>query len=148
MRTPLRVMLVLAASVFAIHQQATPQATPRKTPMSGLSGVVVDTTESPVQYAVVTIGDDNVGTTADEDGKFRLSGLNFGRTLFRVRRVGYDPVTFQVTLPDSATVEVRITMRLTPRVIAPVVVNDVREPLKRVGFYERMAAGSGHFITP
>jgi hypothetical protein len=39
-------------------------------------------------------------------------------------------------------------MRQTARVIPTVEVNDIREPLRRVGFYERMAAGNGHFISP
>jgi hypothetical protein len=115
---------------------------------SGLSGIVVDSLDGPVQFAMVTVGDANAGTTADEDGKFRLTGLASGRTTFRVRRIGFEPVSFDVTLPEASNVEVRIRMHPTPRIIAAVEVNDVREPLRRVGFYERLAAGQGHFITP
>ncbi|MDO8502802.1 MAG: carboxypeptidase-like regulatory domain-containing protein [Gemmatimonadaceae bacterium] len=115
---------------------------------SGLSGIVVDSLDSPVQYALVTVGNSNRRATADEDGRFRLRGLSTGKTLFQVRRIGYDPVFFEVELPEAATVEVRVRMRETVRDLAPVEISDVREPLRRVGFYERMAAGNGYFITP
>lgn len=108
----------------------------------------MDTTDSPVQYAVVTVGDANVGTTADEDGHFKILGLPGGRTTFRVRRVGYNPVSFEIVLPEAATVSIAVRMRSALAVITPVTVSDVRDPLKRVGFYERLAAGNGHFITP
>jgi len=117
-------------------------------PNSGLSGVVLDSLDGPVQFAVVTLGDANAGTTADENGKFHLTGLAAGKSMFRVRRVGFEPVYFQVDLPDASNVEVRIRMHQTARVIPTVQIDDVREPLRRVGFYERMAAGNGHFITP
>lgn len=139
-----RVALLLGLFTLCSHAWLGAQGTPH----SGLSGVVLDSLDTPIQYAVVTIGDANVGTTADEDGKFRITGIDPGRRLFRVRRVGFEPVYFEVTLPDKATVEVKIMMHATPRVLAAVEVNDVKDPLKRVGFYERMLAGSGHFISP
>ncbi len=140
----LRIILVLAVVVHADrgHLRAQPTHT------SALAGVVIDSVDDPVQFAVITIGDANVGTTADEEGRFRLSGIGSGKTLFRVRRVGFEPVVFEVDLPEAATVAVRIRMHETARTIPTVTISDVREPLRQVGFYERMAAGNGHFITP
>ncbi|HUQ47974.1 MAG TPA: carboxypeptidase regulatory-like domain-containing protein [Gemmatimonadaceae bacterium] len=144
MRTPMRGFVLLAVLLVAASAGVGAQAAPN----SGLSGIVIDLLDEPVRFAVITRGDENAGTTADEDGRFHLTGLRPGRTLFRVRRVGFEPVYFEVTLPEASNVEVRIRMHQTARVIPTVEVSDIREPLRRVGFYERMAAGSGHFITP
>lgn len=139
-----RVVFFLAILLLTKKADVRPQAGPH----SGLTGVVVDSTNAPIQFAVVTVGEGNVGTTADEDGKFRITGIDAGIWQFRVRRVGYEPVFFEVDLPEKATVQVRVMLHQTPNVLAGVVVSDIREPLKRVGFYERMMAGNGHFITP
>ena len=144
MRTSMRGILFFCILMLAARGELRAQAAPA----SGLSGVVLDSLDDAVQFAVVTVGDENAGTTADENGKFRLSGLAAGKTMFRVRRVGFEPVYFEVTLPEASNVEVRIRMHKTVHVIPTVEVNDIREPLRRVGFYERMAAGNGHFITP
>ncbi len=146
MRIPLGLGVIFLLAAFP--GPARTQLPPPKPPASGLSGVIVDSLNEPVQYAVVTIADVNIGTTADEDGKFRISGIVSGRTAFRVRRVGFEPIHFEIELPDSASVEVKITMRASPHTVAPVAISGVREPLKLVGFYERLAQGQGHFITP
>jgi hypothetical protein len=143
-RTSMRGILLLGILSLAARGQVQAQAAPN----SGLSGIVVDSLDAPVPFAVVTLGDANAGTTADENGKFHLTGLAAGKSMFRVRRVGFEPVYFEVDLPDASNVEVRVRMHQTARVIPTVEVNDIREPLRRVGFYERMAAGNGHFITP
>jgi hypothetical protein len=132
--------LVLAAGV-SNAQQANPAT-------SGLSGLVVDTLDGPVAYAQISVVNGREGVTANEDGKFLLLGLRAGTVLIAVRRIGYDPVYFDVEIPASMTVGVRVRMHATARELNTVAVDEVRDPLKRVGFYDRMAAGNGHFISP
>ncbi|MDP9177868.1 MAG: carboxypeptidase-like regulatory domain-containing protein [Gemmatimonadota bacterium] len=115
---------------------------------SALTGIVVDTLDAPVAFAQVSVVAGSHQSTADEDGRFRVRGLLAQKTLFEVRRIGYNPTYFEINLPDEATVEVRIRLRETPRDLAPVEVSDVRDPLRRVGFYERLATGHGYFLTP
>ncbi len=115
---------------------------------SALSGIVVDTLDAPVALAQVSVVAGDRGGTADEDGRFRIAGLVAQRTLFEARRVGYQPVYFEVVIPAEAVIDVRIRLHETPRDLAPVEVAAVRDPLRRVGFYERMATGHGHFVTP
>ncbi len=115
-----------------------------------LSGTVIDTLGLAIPFAQVFVFDKaDFGTTADDDGRFRLDRLPLARTRFAVRRIGYDPVYFDVEAPVAAVVEVEIRMRQNVRLLTTVEVKDeVRSPLSREGFYERMAAGHGLFVTP
>ncbi len=115
-----------------------------------LSGTVIDTLGLAVPFAQVFVFDNaDLGTTADDDGRFRLDRLPLAKTRFAVRRIGYDPVYFDVDAPVAAVVEVEIRMRQNVRMLTTVEVKDeVRSPLSREGFYERMAAGHGLFVTP
>ena len=115
-----------------------------------LSGTVIDTLGLAIPFAQVFVFDQaDFGTTADDDGRFRLDRLPLARTRFAVRRIGYDPVYFDVEAPVAAVVEVEIRMRQNVRLLTTVEVKDeVRSPLSREGFYERMAAGHGLFVTP
>ena len=114
---------------------------------SQLSGLVVDSLGAGVPYAQVFIDDGNHGATADEDGRFYIGDLRPGKLMVLVRRVGFDPVYFTVTLPEAANVQVRVRMRRNIIELSTVDVTD-RDPLRKLGFYDRMAAGNGHFISP
>lgn len=133
---------VFLCAAALTHAQEQPRAG------SALTGIVVDTLDAPVAFAQVSVVAGNQGSTADEDGRFRVKGLLAQRTLFEVRRIGYNPTYFQIDMPVESTVEVRVRLREMARDLAPVEVSDVRDPLRRVGFYERMAVGHGYFLTP
>jgi hypothetical protein len=114
-----------------------------------LSGTVVDTLGVGVPFAQVAVFDREQGTTADNDGHFRLERLPLARTRFAVRRIGYAPVYFDVEAPIAATLEVEVRMRQNVPILTTVQVSDnVRTPLQKEGFYDRMAAGQGLFVTP
>jgi len=114
-----------------------------------LTGTVIDTLGTPVPFAQVYVFDRDQGTVADDDGHFRLDRLPLARTRFAVRRIGYEPVYFDVEVPVAATVEVQVRMRQNVPVLTTVEIGtDIRSPLHKEGFYERMAAGHGLFVTP
>ncbi len=114
-----------------------------------LSGTVVDTLGAGIPFAQVVVFDSEQSTTADDDGHFRLDRLPLARTRFAVRRIGYAPVYFDVEAPVAATLEVEVRMRQNVPILTTVQVSDnVRTPLQREGFYDRMAAGQGLFVTP
>lgn len=118
-------------------------------PTFALTGTVIDTLGVPVPFAQVFIIDRDHGTVADDDGHFRLDRLPLERTRFAVRRIGYEPVYFDIEVPTAATVDVRVRMRQNVRILTTVEVkDDIRTPLRKEGFYERMAAGHGLFVTP
>lgn len=114
-----------------------------------LTGTVIDTLGTPVPFAQVSVFNRDQGTYADDDGRFRLDPLPLERTRFAVRRIGFDPVYFDIDVPVAATVEVRVRMRQNARVLPTVDISSgLSEPLRREGFYDRMAAGHGLFVTP
>jgi hypothetical protein len=115
----------------------------------GLAGTVVDTLGVPVPFAQVSVFNGDANTVADDDGHFRIERLALKRTRFGVRRIGFEPVFFDVDPPVAAIVEVEVRMRQNVPILTTVEVgDDVRTPLQRAGFYERMAAGHGLFVTP
>ncbi len=140
-----RASLYLAAMILCAAAMAHAQ---QRQVASALSGIVVDSLDAPVAFAQVSVVAGNRGSTADEDGRFRIAGLVAQKTMFEVRRVGYKPIYFEVELPVEAVVDVRVRLRETPRDLAPIEVPGMRDPLRRVGFYDRMATGHGYFLTP
>ena len=114
-----------------------------------LTGTVTDTLGVGVPFAQVFVFDSEQGTVADDDGHFRLEPLPIARTRVAVRRIGYAPVYFDVDVPTAATVEVEVRMRQNVPILTTVEIRDeVRTPLQKEGFYDRMAAGHGLFVTP
>lgn len=114
-----------------------------------LTGTVIDTLGVGVPFAQVFVFDSEQGTIADDDGHFRLERLPIARTRFVVRRIGYAPVYFDVEVPVAATVEVEVRMHQNVPILTTVEIrNDARTPLHKEGFYDRMAAGHGLFVTP
>lgn len=115
-----------------------------------LAGTVIDTLGVPVPFAHVFVFDRDEGTVANDDGHFRLDNLRLEKTRFVVRRIGFEPVYFDVEVPVAAIINVQIRMRQNVRILPTVdIVNeDIRAPLRREGFYDRLAAGHGLFVTP
>ena len=115
-----------------------------------LAGTVIDTLGVPVPFAHVFVFDRDEGTVANDDGHFRLDNLPLEKTRFAVRRIGFEPVYFDVEVPVAATINVQIRMRQNVRILPTVdiVHEDIRAPLRREGFYDRLAAGHGLFVTP
>lgn len=142
------IVFAAVCSAVSLHLHAQQQASVPTT--FSLSGTVIDTLGLAVPFAQVFVFDNtDLGTFADDDGRFRLDRLPLARTRFAVRRIGYDPVYFDVQAPVAAVVEVEIRMKQNVRILTTVEVKDeVRAPLTREGFYARLAAGHGLFVTP
>lgn len=137
----------------AAAQQTGTSATPdtaRRDGVAALAGTVTDRTGIPIAYATIFLTDGSTSTLADEYGSFHLGRLVPALTTIGVRRIGYQPVYFDVELIGGSTIH--IEARLAPIVtrIREVVVLD--EPLSgaltRRGFYDRMQRFDGTFITP
>jgi TonB family protein len=114
-----------------------------------VTGVVVDSAGLPVAGANVAAAPAGANAVTGEGGEFRLSGLPKGRTVLRIRRLGFRP--------DSATVEVgdkpalvSITLARAAAALTPVVVRTQRVDFtgRLAGYYQRLAKRSnGYFIT-
>lgn len=143
----MRLALFAAAACFDVSSSVSAQQL--RVVSSALTGIVIDTLGDPVPFAQIIVVDAGGSTFAGEDGRFRVDGLRSAKTHFAVRRIGFSPVYFDIELPVAATVDVRVRLRQIVRILPTVEVSDdIRAPLRKEGFYERMAVGHGHFVTP
>lgn len=91
-----------------------------------------------------------VHATSDEGGAFALRAPGPGTYRLRIERLGYQTVTsdpFILRAGDRPSIDVHLVVQ--PVVMDPVQVEgEARDPrLARAGFYDRVAAGIGFFLT-
>ncbi|MBI3789322.1 MAG: TonB-dependent receptor [Gemmatimonadetes bacterium] len=115
-----------------------------------LAGTVTDSTGRPVPFASI-LPDTGSGTLAQADGSFRLAPLAPGPHGFLIRRIGYQPLAFEMEMPPGATVNVQLKLLPASLELKPVVVEGKRvsPALAKTGFYDRQRQGlAGYFIDP
>jgi len=76
-----------------------------------IAGTVVDDTDAPLPSVNVVLPDLDRGTTTDEDGRFRLSGVPTGTHTLQARFVGYAPATDTVTVEGGTTARIELALR-------------------------------------
>lgn len=118
-------------------------------------GLVLDReTGEPVANALVGTEERGFGAVTNAQGAFALDGLFPTVHVLRVRHLAYGETEAELSLSQSATLEVEI--RLAPAVLPVepihVTVLGLRSPaLERAGFYERREwnekLGLGHYLT-
>ncbi|MCX5754766.1 MAG: carboxypeptidase-like regulatory domain-containing protein [Gemmatimonadetes bacterium] len=121
----------------------------QSTPRSAIAGTVRDTSGRPIANAEVLT--DSLGRHAisDDSGRFHLDSLKPGRNGFTVRRLGFDPASFETALAPNATLLIQVTLN-SVQSLGAVVVSGERTiaGLAKAGFYEREQRGLGRFIRP
>lgn len=137
-------MLALGASASLAAQQAD---TTRK--HSGLAGVVRDSLGRPIVAASVIADGNSITVATDDSGRFDVRRLPGGPNGFTITKIGYAPLSFEVSLPADSVVVLSVTMR-SVQVLNTVNVNAERTNmyLARTGFTERQRLGLGSFLTP
>jgi hypothetical protein len=148
---------LVAASARGVAQQASAGSSPSQ---SGLTyevwGTVVDRDGNPLVGAeVILLERDAVARLVRTDvrGHFRMDTLPSDVSLFRVRRVGYQPKLLQVRFTKSnRSTNMVVSLESAATVLDTVVVEAdteiVRPDSRLVGFYERLKSNQfGHFIT-
>src|SRR5690606_22057484 len=61
-----------------------------------------------------------LASASDAAGRYTLLEVPAGRRTLRARRVGYAPFELDVVVPPGREVEIDISLRMTPIVLAPV----------------------------
>jgi len=137
-------MLALSASTSLAAQ--TPDTTRKH---SGLAGVVRDSVGRPIVAASVIVDGSAGATATDDSGRFDVRRLPAGPNGFTITKIGYAPLSFEVSLPADSLVLLSVTMR-SVQVLNTVNVNAERTNayLARTGFTERQRLGLGSFLTP
>ena len=81
-----------------------------------INGTVVDdSTGAPLPDTHVFVSGSMIGTTVDENGRFRLTGVASGAKRVYVSRVGYTPEQIDLVLPPDTALT--LAVRLDPTVI-------------------------------
>ena len=136
-------LLGVGAISFAPHARAQS--------LTLLNGIVTDSFGSPVSGAVVTASGTSARATTDDNGEFRLAGLNPGALELRIRRLGFAPSTQRVQVsPQENGNPIHVTLALLPNALKPVLVEASRVHYagRLAGYYQRLERRSnGVFIN-
>ena len=117
---------------------------------ASLVGVVRDTSGAPVAGVEVWLRGSDLYTHTAENGGFRLLDITPGNSRLTVRRMGYEPITVDITLSAGVRDTVVISMSMVAASIAGVSVEEermTRSTKLLKGFWDRRASGFGHFMT-
>lgn len=114
-----------------------------------VAGVVEDTLSTPVVGAQVGVVGMRGHGLSEDDGTFRIAGIQPGAQVIVVRRIGFRPESVSVNIVAGTIHEVRIRIRPMPQWVAPVVVDARTAKYTGFlrGFYERRDRGVGVFFT-
>lgn len=74
-------------------------------------GSVDDTTGRPLPGVEIVVTGSRLRATTDSAGRFRLPGLRRGTHALQARRLGFEPVHFEVSTADGDTVVVAVELR-------------------------------------
>lgn len=142
----LSTFLILALTASASLAAQTPDTTRKH---SGLAGVVRDSLGRPIIAANVLVDGITGATATDDSGRFDVRRLLAGPNGFTITKIGFAPLSFEVSLPADSVVVLSVTMR-SVQVLNTVNVNAERTNayLARTGFTERQRLGLGSFLTP
>lgn len=127
-------------------------ARPGGVPGARIAGKVVDAaSREPLGGLLVRLGPGpGMRAVTDDRGRFRLAEVAPGAHPLEVGGVGYGERSSCVAIPPDRSVDLVIALRRHPIPLQPldVTVEKVRPLwLVRAGFYRRMRAGGGVFIT-
>ncbi|HET7229163.1 MAG TPA: carboxypeptidase regulatory-like domain-containing protein [Longimicrobium sp.] len=108
--------------------------------------VMEESTGLRVAGAQVELLTTHVRGVADSAGVVRLAGVPAGPVYVEVRKLGYAPVRFGVTVPERR--EQRVEVELHPQAVelaGVVATAEYRQRLSSAGFYQRRRRGVGGF---
>lgn len=85
---------------------------------------------------------------SDTDGRFRTDLLPLGAYALTVEILPFSPLAHVLAFPDEGVVDLDVEMVRVDFELEPIVVYARRlTKLERMGFYERQAGATGHFLT-
>jgi hypothetical protein len=116
-------------------------------------GTVTDSASGlPLQGTTVEVMEQQITTTTDSSGAFRLDGVAGGHFTIQVRRLGYTPgsLALELTVSRAVTVDLgtfSIAQSATELDLVVVEAERVNERLAQVGFLRRRQTETGTFLT-
>ncbi|MDB4875453.1 MAG: TonB-dependent receptor plug [Gemmatimonadetes bacterium] len=143
------IWLFALATAPQARAQPAPLAQPAQAGSAALVGWIRDSAGVPVAQADIRVEGSSAAARADSTGRFAFRGLSAGKTTFSVRRLGFEPQSFELVLHASAVDSISVTMDENARVLAAVRTDAAsdRRSIMLDGFYRRKAKGFGVFLT-
>ena len=139
-----RVLLLGSAALALIAPHTRAQA-----PRASLVGWVRDSTGTPIINADVEIAASEAHGRTDSTGRFHIRMLDPGPTRITIRRLGFEPASFDFELHTAFEDSLAVT--LEPSAAALDAVHTTAAEARRIqdlkGFYDRRKRGGGVFIT-
>lgn len=119
-RTALALVLATPLGLFAQGREGSIRGT-----------VTEQATGLPLSDAQVVVSGTRIGTMTDAAGRYLLRGVTAGATQVRVLRLGYQPLTRTVQVPESGEVVLDVALETANRVLDEVVVTATGEQSRR-----------------
>ena len=152
--SPFQVAFRATIALLSVPVSSAPLAAQDGTPQTEVFGTVLNrVTGDVVAGATIVLSpQDTSGVpwtgVADPAGRFRTFPLPDGRHGLTITIEGYSTVEATLRIDGPGAVDVRVQMVPVDFALDPVIAVAVRRThLERVGFYERLRFGDGHFIT-
>lgn len=124
---------------------------------SSVRGFVRDSAAKPIPFATVVWGQARQAISTTDSGSFELHDIPAVKTRFTVRRLGYVPVDFYLTLNPGALKPVVVNLIPVPSPLTDVEVeahgdvdndHDRAARFAATGFFDRKARLPGYFVAP
>jgi TonB-dependent starch-binding outer membrane protein SusC len=100
--------------------------------VSRISGTVLGETGQPLPSAQVTIPSTSLGAITNQQGKYTITGVAPGRYTVRAQRIGFSPVSQQVTVTSGVDAVADFQLPVLAAQLAPVNVGYTREQRRDV----------------
>lgn len=139
-----------SAALTLLCASAFPSAVDAQQP-GVLSGVVTDSSQTPLFGALVEVSGTALRGRTDDHGEFRITGVNPGDIEINVRRLGFAPITTTAMLTaNTSAPALHIILPALPTAVKPVVVQASRVEFagRLAGYYERLHRRSNGVFIP
>jgi hypothetical protein len=141
--------LPLLAAAILLTLPPVPGARPlaAQEPTGAIVGVVTDTAAAPLAGAIVSVLSSERRAESNAAGRFELAGLAAGRHLVAVRKLGYLPLHFEITLGAGERTSLRLRLEPAPQELEAVRVEADRIAQRLPRIAERRDKGQGRIVT-
>lgn len=119
-------------------------------PSATLVGIVRDSAGHPVPGVEVWLRGSDLYTHTTDNGGFRLVGARPGAAKVAVRRMGFEPTTFDLELRAGQIDSLVVSLTMVATSLAGVNVEEERMTRSKrllAGFWDRRSRGFGHYVT-
>jgi hypothetical protein len=141
-------LLLVVALLLAFAPRLAAQQPAAAAPTGAILGVVTDTAAAALTGVIVSVLPTSRRAESDASGRSELAGLAPGRHLVAVRKLGYVPLHFEVTLAPGERAAFRLQLQAAPaQELAAVRIeaDRIAQRLPRVA--RRRDSGRGRIVT-